>query len=66
MLIGSVVAVLTVLLLLLNGLDNPFHSGVGGLKPVAMNRSLRMIDEALGTVGVHVQVPCDALGRPAG
>ena len=39
---------------------------VGGLKPVAMNRSLRMIDEALGTVGVQVQVPCDALGRPAG
>jgi hypothetical protein len=66
MLIGSVVSVLTVLLLLLNGLDNPFHSGVGGLKPVAMNRSLRMIDEALGMVGVHVQVPCDALGRPAG
>jgi hypothetical protein len=66
MLIGSVVSVLTVLLLLLNGLDNPFHSGVGGLKPVAMNRSLRMIDEALGSVGVRVQVPCDALGRPAG
>ena len=66
MMMGSVVAVLTVLLLLLNGLDKPFHSGVGGLKPVAMNRSLQMIDEALGSVGVRVQVPCDALGRPAG
>jgi hypothetical protein len=65
MMMGSVVAVLTVLLLLLNGLDKPFHAGVGGLEPVAMNRSLQMIDEALGSVGVHVQVPCDALGRPA-
>src|SRR6187402_1089165 len=36
MLMGSVVAVMTVLLLLLNGLDNPFHPGVGGLEPVAM------------------------------
>ena len=64
MLIGSVVAVMAALLLLLNGLDNPFHSGVGGLKPVAMERSLRMIDEALGAVGVQVQLPCDALGKP--
>ena len=30
MLMGSVVAVMTVLLLLLNGLDKPFHPGVGG------------------------------------
>ncbi len=64
MLIGSVVSVVAVLLLLLNGLDNPFQSGVGGLKPVAMERSLRMIDEALGAVGTQVQLPCDALGEP--
>ena len=64
MLMGSVVAVMTVLLLLLNGLDNPFHSGVGGLKPVAMERSLRTIDEALGAIDTQVRVPCNALGRP--
>ena len=40
MLIGSVVAVISALMLLLNGLDDPFHGGVGGLKPVAMERSL--------------------------
>ena len=40
MLIGSVVSVITVLLLLLNGLNSPFHDGVGGLQPVAMERSL--------------------------
>jgi len=64
MLIGSVASVITVLMLLLNGLDKPFHSGVGGLQPVAMERSLRMIDQALGAIGVQVQPPCDAVGTP--
>jgi len=64
MLIGSVVAVMTALLLLLNGLDRPFHDGVGGLQPVGMERSLRMVDAALGSIGVQVQPPCDARGRP--
>ena len=63
-LIGSIVSVMTVLMLLLYGLNNPFQSGVGGLKPVAMERSLRMIDEALGAVGTRVQLPCDAFGKP--
>jgi hypothetical protein len=64
MLIGSVVAVMAALLLLLHGLDEPFHDGVGGLQPVAMERSLRIVDEALGSVGVRVRLPCDALGEP--
>ena len=64
MLMGSVAAVITVLLLLLNGLDNPFHAGVGGLEPVAMERSLRIIDEALGAVQTQVRLPCDAVGTP--
>ena len=53
-----------VLLLLLQGLNTPFHDGVGGLQPVSMERSLRMIGEALGAVGAHVQTPCDQVGRP--
>src|SRR4051794_25210016 len=64
MLIGSVVSVLAALMLLLHGLDEPFHSGVGGLQPVAMERSLRMIDSALRTVGADVRLPCDARGNP--
>jgi amino acid transporter len=64
MLIGSVVAVIVSLMLLLRALDEPFHSGVGGLPPVAMERSLRMIDQALGSVGAQVRLPCDALGEP--
>jgi hypothetical protein len=63
-LMGSVVSVMVALLLLLQALDNPFSGGVGGLKPVAMQRSLRMVDEALGAVGVKVQYPCDAVGKP--
>ena len=57
MLIGSVVSVMAALMLLLNGLDSPFHDGVGGLQPVAMERSLRIIDEALGSVGVAGAAP---------
>ncbi len=63
MLIGSVVAVMAALLLLLNGLDEPFHDGVGGLQPVAMERSLRMIDDALSAIGVQLRLPCDASGN---
>ena len=63
-LIGSVVSVITVLMLLLYGLDNPFHSGVGGLQPTAMERSLRITDEALGAVNKQVQLPCNAQGEP--
>ena len=64
MLMGSVVAVITAMLLLLNFLDNPYHTGVGSLKPVAMERTLRILDEALPLVAKDVSVPCDAAGRP--
>ena len=64
MLIGSVVAVMSALMLLLNGLDKPFHDGVGGLEPVAMERSLRTIDEVLSALGAEVRLPCDASGKP--
>jgi uncharacterized membrane protein len=63
-LIGSVTSVIAALLLLLYALDDPFNAGIGGLKPTAMQRSLRMVDEALGSVGTSVQPPCNALGRP--
>ena len=64
MLIGSVVSVMVVLILLLYGLDHPFHSGVGGLKPVAMERSLRIADQGIGAIGANVRPPCDTDGRP--
>ena len=63
-LMGSVTSVIVLMLLLLNFLDNPFHSGVGSLKPVAMERSLRLVDEALSAVDGDVRIPCDAEGDP--
>jgi hypothetical protein len=65
MLMGSVTAVIVLLLLLLGSLDNPFRSGVGSLRPVAMERTLRITDEAIETVGEDVAIPCDAEGNPA-
>ena len=64
MLMGSVVAAITVMMLLLYSLDHPFQRGVGGLQPTAMKRSLVMIDAATRAVGAKVQPPCDGLGRP--
>ena len=62
--IGSVISVIVVMLLLLNFLDDPYSSGVGGLKPVAMERSLVLIDEQLAAVGADLTIPCDAAGNP--
>jgi hypothetical protein len=65
MLMGAVVAVISAMLLLLNFLDNPYHPGVGSLKPVAMERTLRILDQALPRVNVQVDAPCDESGRPS-
>ena len=64
-LMGSVASVIVAMLLLIRFLDSPFHEGVGGVKPVAMERTLRIIDESLQAAGVRVSPPCDARGAPA-
>jgi VanZ family protein len=64
LLMGTVVAVITTLLLLLNSLDNPFHEGIGGLRPVAMQRTLEIIDQELKIAGQGAPPPCDASGNP--
>jgi len=61
-LMGSVVAVMTTLLLLLRALDNPFHGGVGGLSPTAMNRNLRLVDQVLPNLDTKVRIPCNPEG----
>jgi hypothetical protein len=66
MLIGAVVSVLTVMLLLVATLDRPYHSGVGGLKPVAMERSLELVDQALASIHTRIPVPCNATGARVG
>ena len=64
MLMGGVASVITVMLLLLGSLDRPFHTGVGGLKPVAMERSLRILDDVLPSFAPDLSPPCDEQGRP--
>jgi hypothetical protein len=63
-LMGSVATVLVSMLLLITFLDSPFHKGVGGVRPVAMERTLRIVDEALQAVSVRLVLPCDAQGSP--
>jgi hypothetical protein len=62
MLMGAVTSVIAMLFLLLAALDNPFRGGVGGLEPVAMERTLTIVDEALDAVGLDVPIPCDETG----
>ena len=65
-LMGSVVAVVSASLLLLQFLDAPFHEGIGGLEPVAMERTIRVIDQELDAVGFdRGSIPCDERGIPS-
>ena len=63
-LMGSVAAVVVTMLLLIRFLDSPFHEGVGGVQPVAMERTLRIVDEALRAADATVAPPCDERGAP--
>jgi hypothetical protein len=60
---GTVVAVIASMLLLLQFLDNPFHDGIGGLRPEAMERTLKVIDQELSTTQRRMQLPCDTSGN---
>ena len=64
LLMGSVVAVMVATLLLLSILDNPYREGVSELRPVAMQQTLRLIDQARGALGQDDPLPCDAEGQP--
>ena len=62
MLVGSATAVVTVTLLAIFALDNPYRPGLGSVKPVAMERSLRLLDEVRAALGETAQPPCDENG----
>ena len=62
LLMGSVVAAITALMLLLAALNDPFHDGVGGLQPTAMERTLRIVDEELQVAQVDLSLLCGADG----
>ena len=62
MLMGSATTVVVATLLAIYALDNPYAPGVGSIRPVAMERSLRLVDEARAVLGDAAQLPCDEKG----
>jgi hypothetical protein len=63
---GGVAIVITSTLLLLWFLDHPYHTGVGSLRPVAMERAIRILDQEAAVVGGRLTIPCDERGIPTG
>jgi hypothetical protein len=61
-----VAIVITSTLLLLWFLDNPYNTGIGSLRPVAMERAIRILDQETAVVGGKLTIPCDARGTPRG
>jgi len=62
MLMGSATTVIVLTLAAINALDNPYRHGLGQIKPVAMERSLRILDAERASVNDRGPVPCDARG----
>jgi hypothetical protein len=62
--IGSVAIVITSTLLLLWFLNNPYHRGLGGLQPVAMERTLQLLEGKTGIASAGFEIPCDSQGAP--
>jgi hypothetical protein len=59
---GAVAIVITSTLLLLWFLDNPYHRGVGGLRPTAMQRTLGLLTVDTGIAGGPFAIPCNRQG----
>jgi hypothetical protein len=61
--IGAIAMVITSTLLLLWFLDNPYHAGSGGLRPVAMERTLKLLQDEQSRVP-RIVIPCGLHGLP--
>ena len=64
MLMGSATTIVVATLLAINALDHPYRPGVGSIRPVAMERTLRLIDQARTVVKDNTPPPCDGGGLP--
>jgi hypothetical protein len=64
MMMGGVAIVITSTLLLLWFLDHPYRSGVGSLRPVAMERTIHILDQEAAAIDEKLTIPCDARGIP--
>jgi hypothetical protein len=63
MLVGSATTIVVVTLLAIYALDNPYRPGLGSIRPVAMERSLRILEEARVALNDEARIPCDAEGN---
>jgi hypothetical protein len=63
MMVGSATAALALTLLAIHALDNPYRPGLGQVRPVAMQRSLGLVDEARAILHHTAPVPCDPAGE---
>ena len=64
---GGVAIVISSTLLLVLFLNDPYHPGVGALRPVAMKRAIFILDQESAAVGAKLTIPCDERGtRVAG
>jgi hypothetical protein len=61
---ASVTVVVVSSLLLITFFNHPFGTGVGTLKPTAMQRTLELVESEMPSVGLVVNAPCDGDGRP--
>ena len=59
--IGSIAVMIVVTLAVIRVLDTPF--GSGGIKPVAMQRTLQLLEQSRAVVGASGPLPCDDDGR---
>jgi hypothetical protein len=63
-LMGSATTVIVLTLLAINALDNPHRDALGRIEPVAMERTLRILNEGRAIVNDRAPLPCDARGAP--
>jgi hypothetical protein len=64
MMAGTVTAVIVATLLVLAALNRPYQQDIGGLDPVAMQRSLAALDVGRAALSIDDPLPCDADGEP--
>ena len=64
MLMGSATTVIVLTLTAINALSSPYRDGLGQIEPVAMERSLRMLDRARGLLNERDPLPCNVRGVP--
>jgi hypothetical protein len=64
MLMGSATTVIVLTLMAINALNDPYGDALGRIKPVAMERSQRILDNERAVVNESAPLPCDARGAP--